>query len=95
MLAAIAVGTALNDRLIMSLDAPLSDYLPEGGGTQWHDYTARVAGAGSGGVVGAEETTDYLAFAGAGARDLAEISDAAGRTAVEALEAGPIEFQVT
>jgi CubicO group peptidase (beta-lactamase class C family) len=61
VLAALAVGSALNDRLIMSLDAPLSDYLPNGGGTQG-SITLRQLLAQDPAGMSVGESTDYLAF---------------------------------
>jgi hypothetical protein len=40
VLAALSVGTALNDRLIMSLDAPMSDYLPDAASNAGRDHAA-------------------------------------------------------
>jgi len=61
VLAAIAVGSALNDRLITSLDAPLSDYLPDGGGTQG-TITLRELLAQDPAGMSVGDATDYLAL---------------------------------
>ena len=92
VLAALAVGTALNDRLIMSLDAPLSDYLPEGSGTQG-TITLRELLAQDPAGLPVGESTDYLAFV------LERVTSQKYPALLvdrlwKPMEAGPIEFQV-
>ena len=61
VLAALSVGTALNDRLIMSLDAPMSDYLPDAASTQGA-ITLRELLAQDPAGMSLGEDTDHLAF---------------------------------
>jgi CubicO group peptidase (beta-lactamase class C family) len=92
VLAAIAVGSALNDRLITSLDAPLSDYLPDGGGTQG-TITLRELLAQDPAGMSVGDATDYLALV------LERVTSQKYPTLLaerlwKPMEAGSIEFRV-
>ena len=61
VLTALAVGTAMNDRLVMSLDAPLSDYLPDAVSTRGAITLRELLAQDPVGMpIG--ENTDHLAF---------------------------------
>jgi CubicO group peptidase (beta-lactamase class C family) len=62
VLVALAVGTALNDRLMHGLDEPLANYIPELGEPQ-KAYTLRELLAGDRAAIPPAESTDLLALA--------------------------------
>jgi CubicO group peptidase (beta-lactamase class C family) len=62
VLAALVVGTALNDRVVHSLDAPLSQFVPELAAPQ-NAFTLRGLMSRDAGGVSLEDSTDLLAMA--------------------------------
>jgi len=61
VLLALAMGTALNDRLVHNLDEPVSNYIAEAGAPQG-SYTLRALLARDDGELPLEDSTDLLAW---------------------------------
>jgi CubicO group peptidase (beta-lactamase class C family) len=92
VLTALAVGTAMNDRLIMSLDAPLSDYLPDADATRGAITLRELLAQDPVGMpIG--ENTDHLAFV-LERMTKQKYSDLVVDRLWKPMEGGPLEFRV-